>query len=363
MMDAVSPRARGVLAVAACGVVAMLATAPPALADPVACGDTITESVTLEADVTGCLGTGLVVGAGGLTIDLNGHQIQSGIFNVAPGIDNSGGHDDVRIKGGRITGFSTGVVLDGADDNVLRDLEVTGNGRGVVLAASDDSRIAGSEVSGNGSGPRVGAGIVIEGGSDGNRIVDADVIGNQGDAVAILASGDNRVVDSTVTASVATAVRVADSPRTNVRGNTVSAATLAVSLTASDDSRVADNGIAANVRVSDSDDVRVARNTARQISIVGGERDIVRDNTVGPISDDGIEVSATSVAARVIGNVSNGNFGDGIDVAAPGTLIRGNTADGNSDLGILAVVGAIDGGGNTASGNGNPLQCVNVVCP
>ncbi len=226
MLDAVSPRARGALAAAASGMVAMLAAAPPALADPVACGDTITANVTLEADVTGCLGAGLIVGASDVTIDLNGRRIESGVFNVAPGIDNSGGHDGVRIKDGVVTGFSTGVVLDGADDNVLRDIEAVSNAHGISLDGSDSSRIVGGQVKSNGYGIRQGAGIVIEGGSDGNRLVGVDVGSNQGDNLAILASADNAVVDSTVTGTVATAVRVYDSPRTRIADNMLTAGTI-----------------------------------------------------------------------------------------------------------------------------------------
>ena len=57
-----------------------------------------------------------------------------------------------------------------------------------------------------------------------------------------------------------------------------------------------------------------------------------------------------------------GALDDGIDVDAPGTVVRSNTANDNGDLGIEAVDGVIDGGGNRASGNANPLQCFNVVC-
>jgi hypothetical protein len=365
MLDAVSARTRGALVAAACGTVALLAAAPSAAADPVACGDTITTNVTLEADLTGCLGAGLIVGADDITIDLDGHQIQSGVFNVAPGIDNSAGHDGVRIKDGRITGFSTGVVLDGADDNVLRDIDAVSNAHGIGLSASDRNRIVGGEVKSNGYDIRLGSGIVIQNGSDDNRVVGVDVGSNQGDNLAIVTSTGNTVVDSTVTGSVSSAVNVYDSPGTRIANNTLTAGTIALSVLMEDshDSQVVDNALVRGVYVRDSNDVRVARNTGWRASIRGGERVVVRDNTFDSYIGSGIVVSATAVDARVIGNVSNGHWDDGIDVAAPGTLIRGNTANGNGLLGIRAVAGVIDGGGNTATGNGDPLQCVNVACP
>ncbi len=136
-----------------------------------------------------------------------------------------------------------------------------------------------------------------------------------------------------------------------------------MSLEGSHDSQVVDNALVRGVFVRASNDVRVARNTGWRASIRSGERVVVRDNVFDSYLGDGIVVSAEAVDARVIGNVSNGHWDDGIDVAAPGTLIRGNTANGNGLLGIRAVAGVIDGGGNTATGNGDPLQCVNVACP
>jgi hypothetical protein len=53
---------------------------------------------------------------------------------------------------------------------------------------------------------------------------------------------------------------------------------------------------------------------------------------------------------------------DGIDIEAPGTIVRGNVANFNGDLGIEAVAGVIDAGRNRAAGNGNALQCLDVVC-
>jgi hypothetical protein len=61
-------------------------------------------------------------------------------------------------------------------------------------------------------------------------------------------------------------------------------------------------------------------------------------------------------------NTANSNGDNGIDVAAPGTMVTANTANDNTDLGIKAVPGVIDGGGNKASANGNPAQCLNVRC-
>ena len=66
-------------AIAALALVAALAGAGSAsaksLPSPVKCGDTLTHSVKLTADLTDCPGDGLVIGADGITVDLNGHTI------------------------------------------------------------------------------------------------------------------------------------------------------------------------------------------------------------------------------------------------------------------------------------------------
>ena len=59
------------------------------------CGQVVTEDVRLEGNVD-CMGqglVGLVVGAHGITIDLNGFGVREGIGIRGPGIgiDNSGG--------------------------------------------------------------------------------------------------------------------------------------------------------------------------------------------------------------------------------------------------------------------------------
>jgi hypothetical protein len=105
----------------------LVLAAGPALAQPLGCGAVITRSVTLAADLLDCPGDGLVIGAGGITVDLNGHTISGQIISGgAPdqvGIDNSGGHDGVTIRNGTIRYFARGGVhLVRADGNRIQNL-------------------------------------------------------------------------------------------------------------------------------------------------------------------------------------------------------------------------------------------------
>jgi hypothetical protein len=87
-------------------------TGPPT---DVRCGDTITTDTKLKSDLVGCPGNGIVIGADSLTLDLNGHTIQGS--GGGAGIDNSAGHDGVRIEQETVTGFGARILLIGASGN------------------------------------------------------------------------------------------------------------------------------------------------------------------------------------------------------------------------------------------------------
>lgn len=77
--------------------------AGPAAAQPLTCGDTVTHDTTLTGDLLDCSGDGLVIGADGITVDLNGHTISGRIILGGSldqvGIDNRG-HDGLTIRNG-----------------------------------------------------------------------------------------------------------------------------------------------------------------------------------------------------------------------------------------------------------------------
>jgi hypothetical protein len=52
-----------------------LLLAAPAQASHVRCGDVITQDTTLDSDLLDCPGSGVVIGADGITLDLNGHVV------------------------------------------------------------------------------------------------------------------------------------------------------------------------------------------------------------------------------------------------------------------------------------------------
>ena len=76
-------------------------------------GAVLTTDTTLTADLVDCAGDGLVVGADGVTLDLNAHVV--GGDSVEDPSDTGirvCGYDGVRVTHGTVQGFYRGVVFD-----------------------------------------------------------------------------------------------------------------------------------------------------------------------------------------------------------------------------------------------------------
>lgn len=362
------------------------------------CGQVVTESVTLTGDVAGCLGDGLVVGADGITIDLAGHSVTAAGPALCDGgcigIDNRAGHDGVQIVNGTVSGFGRGVVFDDGDGGTLSNLTVRHGGNygepgtavrlhssdrtsidrlsaiggdpAVVLSDSDENTLTRSDVLG-GVSIRVGDALWITDGSDGNRVHDTTIDGeHRGFSVSgsdntltnvraygyggnvLMGSSRTRVGRSVLNGGQGTGLEMVGANATLVDRNEISGW--------------------APLRVHDSVGTEVVRNHVTSgfpdlanIAVDAGDGTTLRRNVVEG-SLDGIFVSSSAGHVLVVGNRATRALDDGIDVRAPGTVIRANSANDNGDLGIEAVQGAIDGGGNRAVGNGNPQQCVGVRC-
>jgi parallel beta-helix repeat protein len=105
-----------------------------ARAAAVACGDTVSESVVLTADLE-CMGPGLRIASQGISVDLNGHTISGS--GVGTGIAVRSASASVTVKNGTIRGFGAGVDVIGngvgspVTDVSLQHLLLTSNVIGV----------------------------------------------------------------------------------------------------------------------------------------------------------------------------------------------------------------------------------------
>ena len=101
------------------------------------CGTTILGSLTLDHDLI-CTGNGLIVGADGITLNLNGHTITGPGSGVGISVPNRTG---VLIKGGTVRNFLAGVQLVNSTAIVVKENRFTGNQDAVFLIGTSWSTV------------------------------------------------------------------------------------------------------------------------------------------------------------------------------------------------------------------------------
>jgi parallel beta-helix repeat protein len=418
------PRSRPVACLMVLGLTTVLLglEGSAASAQPLTCGQVITEDTTLRGDLGPCPGDGLVIGAANVTLDLNGHAIvgDTGALGRDVGVRNGEGYDGTVIENGEIREFFTSIQLDHADHSRVSDITETSssrccnrhfvkvlNSRGTriednvlsdsaALTAEDVFIVSGSHntIQNNAArGPSEGYGFIVSGSHnsisenftdysafgvsiDGsrNRVTHNSVGSNNGSLG--VRGARNLIAANSVNADQGLE---ASGPGNDIRNNIVGGSE-GVDLAVSDcrNVRVDGNVLRNELRLTGCRNARVDDNTVSSafnssgIVLVGGSGNSIEQNTTSETAYSGIFVGGGSVGTVVKGNLATGAgfspYGggdpesDGIRVEDPGTIVADNRANRNADLGIEAVPGVIDGGGNTAFGNGNPLQCLNVVC-
>jgi parallel beta-helix repeat protein len=350
-------------------VIAALALgAAPAGAQP-ACGDVLTQSTTLTADLE-CEDTALRIGAPGITLDLSGHRVYT---SDEYAIVNEG-HADVTIRNGEIRGEGGMIHLAGVTGNVVRDVYAEGLIKGILVEDSDHNRFVDNHahsvpfsvirsdhnVIARNKVTEYESSLGVTG--DHNRIVDNIVWGSFGLSLGL--SGDhNQVRRNALLNDTFWVVRLNDVNDTDFVGNTIGApgsylAPGAATIESSSRNRFVGNTV---FSVPQGFDLRSgADNVFRDNDLSGVP--MTPGNPFEQFVPDGLAARAGVTGTLLRDNNVRGFGDDGIDVDAAGTRLRGNAAEDNGDLGIEAVPGVIDLGANTASGNGNPLQCTNVFC-
>jgi hypothetical protein len=150
------------------------------------CGQVATANAVLTQDLN-CAGTGIWVGAPGITIDLNGHVLKGNDTDV--GIRDLS-FDDITIKNGVIRNFAYGVVILNDHDHVtVSNVVASGNTNEGIYVDGASAKIVSSTASGNGQ-----SGIDLPG--DSGSITSSTAAGNglygmwvSGDASSVKSSG------------------------------------------------------------------------------------------------------------------------------------------------------------------------------
>lgn len=325
------------------------------------CGATVTTSVTLQADLIGCPGDGLLINADAVTIDLNGHTIAGDALPPAFGFEGGiviRGQHDVVVTGGSIRGFDAGVVVEGSSGTDIRSLDSSDNVRsGVALFSTSRSRVTDVTTRDNAD-----HGFLVAQGASATlaRVV---ATGNQ-HGVTFGQSDDNELRHSLVSGNADNVVvygsrnLIVDNVVTNATGCGVDCGGYGISHEGGSDNVISGNRVVGALR----DGIRVSN--------FGGdletERNVIERNTVVDARGDGVAV-ATDGDGPVRTSVLHMNSvirarHNGIHVATPSTEVRRNRVIANGRSGISAVPGVRDGGGNRARANAQEPQCLNVLC-
>jgi parallel beta-helix repeat protein len=345
----------------------------------VSCGQVITTSITLAADVGPCPADGMIVRADRITVDLAGHTVRGAATRLPSG-DAAGirvaGRSGVTIRGGTVSGFDAGVVVSGGSANTLTHLVVQDN-----LSSANADPPGSTNFTAN-----LGDGITIVN-SAGNTVVQ-NIVRRNGiyDNISVLGAGSD---DNTIQANSITAAVSARLPDFNPVGQGV-VIDAAVSSPLNSRVPIHRNKVVGNViEHNDNSGVYTAsnvdglidRNTVRFNGFSGNKfnsainvsadpglshltRVTVSNNNVANNSSVGIDLNAIDAmpteANQVVRNVVNGNGfldgdqpkGGGIAFGKDG-VVRENQVMNNQGTGVF--LGGTNRGnsviGNTIIGN------------
>lgn len=325
-------------------VVAMapLSAASAASAAPIRCGDTITTNVTLTKNLT-CPADGLIVGAEGLTINLNGRSLTGAGAGV--GI---AGRVNSTVVNGRIRGFDVGIR--GMAD--VRAVKFSSNRVGMLLDGGG-GEIAGSTFISNDVGVIHGLGTLTVTGSTFRRNGTGMSCGD----ATIVVTGSRFVDNSTGISGSVCGVRI--------QGNRFVGGDTSVDLHS--------QGYFLDVRNNSFTRAGIGMS----LSGVGDGTHAIVGNSFKKNRASGLVVIASDSTwgypVQVEGNTFTGNgFNPGSAADPTGTPLTSgawsnagtfthNTAKANAGHGIEAH-DAVDGHGNTARSNRVEPQCLGVAC-
>lgn len=186
---------------------------PASYASSDLCGATITADLKLDHNLA-CSGDGLIVGADGITLDLNGRTITGSATGSGISV---AGRAHVSIVGGIVKNFTAGVRVTNSTNTAIEQNDLSDNTEGIDL--QQGSRL--TLVRRNTLRNNRSRGIMLRGETTENVVAENTFAGNR---VGILLNGTSgaAVVDNVVSTSVLVGIRLNNLATGNlIRGNQV----------------------------------------------------------------------------------------------------------------------------------------------
>ena len=246
------------------------------------CGQMVTTNAFLAQDLS-CAGSGVIVGAANITIDLKGFMLSGDRDSADLGIDDTGGFDGVKVENGVIRNFGIGVLSDGADTFAVSSVIASGNLVVGIGLNGDSSSVTGSTSSENGGGINISGALA--------KISSSTASGNVNGG--ILVTGDRAAIKSSTTFGNGGA-------GIGVGGDSIS-------ITAS----TANGNAFSGIQLGNGSDFAT-----------------IKSSTASGNGDDGIVIPEGS-SASISSSTASGNATEGIRVDGDAARLKGNRADAN----------------------------------
>ena len=319
----------------------------------IACGDTITADTTLDRDLIDCADNGIVIGADGITLDLNGHTISGNgkpirgcprdrICDVGVANDD---HVGVTVRRGSVRGFVLGVgvfrgrdnrfvaldssrnqffgfVIAGSSRTLIRDSSGHDNerpeGDGLGVFTSHHVRIVHNRFRRNGQ-----IGIHIKDST--TNLVKGNVLSRNGD-MGIFLEADGNQVRANRSVRDGTGILVGPGSRNVIARNRISLGGDGIAIEKGRGNVVVRN-LVARVRKSG---IRLGIGDPP----IGGKGTLVRGNLVVAAGRDGFLVAKNDRVARLVRNTARRSGDAGFDINSSSARLFGNRALGSADQGF-----------------------------
>jgi parallel beta-helix repeat protein len=394
LLDSLNPNYAGLLGTGLADVGGSLYQPAGIPLTAVTCGQIIIHSILVANDLTDCPGDGLVIGADGITVDLNGRTIDG--VDLGSGIRNDG-YDNVTIGNGTIQQFDYGVQLNaGTNGNTLSFVTLHFNqDAGILLDNAAGNTIQDNTIEQNSFG------IILSGSTQGTLVLANDIVESNNIAVWLIGASSNTLRHNIISDPADSAIMLSEAANNNyLEANTLTGggdAGIIVTgannneLIANTVYNMSDSGIvldnAHNNTIRDND----LRFNAGGVEMNAASDNLIEANNASYTTGTGIEIGDHSLGNGIVLNIASFNGSEGIAVEAevePGSgelgnlldrniahanqsrgisvnkaghTLTGNSADDNDGWGIYVETGN-QGEGNTAVNNGEPAQCFNITC-